>query len=560
MGFFLDYIITHKSGRRSYRRIVSEALRPFFPGERLEYKVSIGFPGDADFLLRYDQAAKEFDRLHAIAERKRDGAYDVLDGPCIAYLAEVFRVEALEENEEARWSYDDREVFLAVKDGLLGAGLTSSINWAGDPRRRWAEKSRETTEGMLAVYKDLSAIGDLDGVVAMWLDEVELLLEAQGLVIDPKATADMQRLCLAFHRAAIQVAEAKLKRLDGEDVATPPAPEPLERHLPPQPQAIVRPTRAKVPMKATFEGYADAQQMTPGVRKEWWRYVQHLIDYVKHDDAALLTSDVLREWREHLLKTPTRLGKPRKPVTVRDKYITPVKAMLNWAVQEAKLSSNVAADVAVRVPKEAKLRDRDFTDAEAQAILEATLVPTGRRQAPGYLRAQRWIPWLCAYTGGRVNEFSQLRREDVIEVEGIWAVRITPEAGTVKAKEARIVPLHSHLLDQGFLDMVREQSEGPLFFDPALQRSNADGNRHFKKVGERLAAWVRKEVGIVDPALQPNHAWRHKFKSRSYDAGVEERVADAIQGHAQQTTGRRYGKPSLKALASAIERMPRFEV
>ena len=390
MGFFLDYIITHKSGRRSYRRIVSEALRPFFPGEKLEYKVSIGFPGDADFLFRYDQAAKEFDRLQSMAQRKRDGAYDVLDAPRIAFLAEVFRVEALEANDEARWRDHGREVFVAAQEGFLASTLTSASNWAGDDLRHWAEKSRETTKGMLAVYKDLSAIGDLNGVVAMWEDEAEVLIEAQGLITDPKAKSEMERLCLALHRSAIQAAEAKLRRLDGEDVATPPASLPLERELTPPPQPLVSPARAKVPMKETFEGYADAQQMTPGVREEWWRYVQHLIDYVKHDDAALLTSEVLREWREHLLKTPTRLGKARKPVTVRDKYITPVKAMLNWAVQEAKLPSNVATDVTVRVPKEAKLRDRDFTDAEAQAILGATLQPTRRRLAAGYIRAQRW--------------------------------------------------------------------------------------------------------------------------------------------------------------------------
>jgi len=50
------------------------------------------------------------------------------------------------------------------------------------------------------------------------------------------------------------------------------------------------------------------------------------------------------------------------------------------------------------------------------------------------------------------------------------------------------------------------------------------------------------------------------FKTISADVGIEEKVADAIQGHAATTTGRKYGKVSVQAKAAAIERLPRFEV
>ena len=86
-----------------------------------------------------------------------------------------------------------------------------------------------------------------------------------------------------------------------------------------------------------------------------------------------------------------------------------------------------------------------------------------------------------------------------------------------------------------------------------------ESNRHVKKVGERLAVWVRGDVGLSDPGIKPNHAWRHRFKSVSYGL-MEERTVDAIQGHAPATTGRAYGEPSLKALAAAIAVIPRFDV
>jgi len=42
-------------------------------------------------------------------------------------------------------------------------------------------------------------------------------------------------------------------------------------------------------------------------------------------------------------------------------------------------------------------------------------------------------------------------------------MRITPEAGTVKTGEVRVVPLHAELVKQGFPAWVERQTSGPLF-------------------------------------------------------------------------------------------------
>jgi len=49
-------------------------------------------------------------------------------------------------------------------------------------------------------------------------------------------------------------------------------------------------------------------------------------------------------------------------------------------------------------------------------------------------------------------------------------IAITPEAGTVKTGAGRVVPLHEHLLEQGFLDFVVSRRNGPLFY----QQSKAE--------------------------------------------------------------------------------------
>jgi integrase len=318
---------------------------------------------------------------------------------------------------------------------------------------------------------------------------------------------------------------------------------------------------AAIPLLGLYEGYVQAQGVSLGVRREWRNNLLRLVDFLGHDDAARITREDITRWRADLLAAPAKGGKLRKPVTVRDNYLVPIRCTLAWAVEEGLLSANVASDVSVRIPKAVKTRDKDYTQTEALAILRASLSePEGRLTAPS-ARAQRWIPWLCAYTGARVGELAQLRREDIRQEEGVWVLNITPEAGTVKTREARLVPLHSHLIEQGFLAMVRSLPQGPMFYNPARQRAAGDGeNRHVKKVGERLAGWVRNTVGITDPAIKPNHAWRHLFKTIAGEAGIDERTADAIQGHAPTSVSRQYGRVSVKTKADAMERFPRFDL
>lgn len=82
---------------------------------------------------------------------------------------------------------------------------------------------------------------------------------------------------------------------------------------------------------------------------------------------------------------------------------------------------------------------------------------------------------VCAYTGARVNEITQLRGEDVSEVNGIWTVHITPEAGSVKTGEARSVPLHPHLIELGLVEVL-SGTKGPIFYDPVRHRGGKSVN------------------------------------------------------------------------------------
>lgn len=324
----------------------------------------------------------------------------------------------------------------------------------------------------------------------------------------------------------------------------------------PAPDALVK---APVRLLAILEEYVQEQRIKPSTASEWRSIIKKLIAFIGHDDASQITVENLDQWRDMLLGEYTKRGSLRDPRTVKDKYLTAIRATLNWAVEKRIIPSNVANNVTVRVPKKAILRTRDFTQEEVRAILSATLSGPWHDINMHMSLARRWIPWICAYTGARVNEISQIRYDDIYKINGVWVFRITPDAGTVKSNVARIIPIHDHLIDQGIINALKVK-DGPIFYDPALRR-NTDGNvRYTKKVGERLRDWIRSSVGINDPHVQPNHGWRHTFKTLSLEVGISERVADFIQGHAPKTVGQSYGSVSLPVLVSAISKIPRFEI
>ena len=135
---------------------------------------------------------------------------------------------------------------------------------------------------------------------------------------------------------------------------------------------------------------------------------------------------------------------------MKDSDLAGLKTLFGWAVSNRKLPSNPVTGITIKLGKQPKLRGKGFTDAEAKAILSAALHHQRGGESAGTFAAKRWVPWLAAYTGARVGELAQLRKQDVAREGDHWTIRLTPEAGTIKTNEARTVVLHPHLTELGF--------------------------------------------------------------------------------------------------------------
>lgn len=183
--------------------------------------------------------------------------------------------------------------------------------------------------------------------------------------------------------------------------------------------------RTGVTITGLFEDYAAQPGISQSTASQFRAIIKHLVAFLGHDDASRVDHAALVRWRDHLRFEPSKDGKPRSAKTINGSYLAAASVTFAYGKDRLLIAANPAADVAkVRAAKPAKLREKDFTKAERKAILKAALEPvTGKLSATRAL-ARRWVPWLCAYSGARVNELTQLRGADVQRIEGVWTIRI----------------------------------------------------------------------------------------------------------------------------------------
>lgn len=298
---------------------------------------------------------------------------------------------------------------------------------------------------------------------------------------------------------------------------------------------------------------AKARNLSLSTYDSYKRAIDRFVEFLGHDDAlAVKTGDVVR-FKETLLEPDPGSGKTLSVKTVKDSYLSGLKAVFAWAVSNGKLPANPATDVRVKLGKRTKLRASWFSKDEAEAILNASRTKPLSDRFPAQRKAlYRWVPILCAYTGARLGEIVQLRKQDIRHEGENWLITITPEAGRVKTKEMREVPVHDHLIELGFIAFLTVAPEGRLFMWTGEDRGA------WRTAKNRITTFIREIVD--DPNVAPNHAWRHTFKTIGSEVGIQDKVLDAICGHAPRTEGESYGGVTLTAKANAMRTFPRFRI
>jgi hypothetical protein len=206
----------------------------------------------------------------------------------------------------------------------------------------------------------------------------------------------------------------------------------------------------------SLTGLADAWHtaaLARGVRprdaKRWKNVVRRFKEWLTHDDLSRVTPEKVQAWGDE------RSAAGAAPKTINDTDFAALRAVFGWGKKRGWLPSNPAREAKIEGRGKKITREKWFLESERAAILNAALAVQGtKRENPKTTAAKRWVPWLCAYSGARVVEMIQLRKEDVRHEEGGWVIRINPDAGDTKTNDYRDVPVHEHLIAAGFIDFL----------------------------------------------------------------------------------------------------------
>ncbi|MDN4988991.1 tyrosine-type recombinase/integrase [Bradyrhizobium sp. WYCCWR 13022] len=311
-------------------------------------------------------------------------------------------------------------------------------------------------------------------------------------------------------------------------------------------------TAAPVTAMELFGAWAKAVQPAEGTVYRWATVFKEAGRHFP--DVRSISYDQAKAWMNSLV------SEDRSANTVATAWRTALKTVFAWGVLEKIVDSNPFPQVHITVPRKNVEREtKAFEAAEVKIILSAALKCDDTKSLTE--RACRWVPWICAYTGARAGEITQLRPGDIQQRDGVYFARLTPSAGKIKTRKARTVPLHEHLIELGFVEFVASAKGAPLFYMTPKKERASGGPRQSpaERMRAQVGTWVRS-LGITDMEVGPNHAWRHTFKAMAARVAIDERYSDAITGHAPPTTGRRYTTPTPEDLAEAMKRFPRYKL
>lgn len=378
------------------------------------------------------------------------------------------------------------------------------------------------------------------------------LLASEGLVVsDQSRAALVQAVALSFNDARQQLAR---------NAAGDYRPDPVADRFPvwvspATPNAAV--ARNKLTLPALFDRWADHPEQGPVSRRTKARYrgvFGAVAAFMNNPDARNVTTDDLSRYVEARIKddSPGRL----LPKVARDVHKAALSSVYGWAKAKRIVPSNPAEGVAIKVARIARARRPEASDTETAELVKAVLELPATAPAGTPDAAKRWAILITLYTGCRIGEATQLRKEDFTTTAGkLPMIRITPEAGDVKDKEARMVPVHGRLAELGLLAFVNAAPEGPLFYDPERRRSAKATTPLYELAAKDVAAWSR-EHGLGDPLQKrPMHSLRHRFILLARTAGMEGQYMRAITGHEAGDESERYGSFDPATLHREIARL-----
>jgi len=221
-----------------------------------------------------------------------------------------------------------------------------------------------------------------------------------------------------------------------------------------------------------------------------------------------------------------------------NKYLGRIGLLFSFAVNEGYMPENYAEGKRIKGKVDAKEQRKLFLDKEVLKIL-------------GKIENEKdedldlyWLFYLGAFEGMRLGEICQLQPDDIKQISDIWCIDINNNHPLKKCKSSgskRIIPVHSKVIEMGFVEYVETRKNHEFLFNWKCQKKNGWGHYSSKR-----ANYFIKDVCNIKVNGKTFHSLRHSVATKLINELSEEtprELITAVMGHSQTgETFRRYGK------------------
>lgn len=279
-----------------------------------------------------------------------------------------------------------------------------------------------------------------------------------------------------------------------------------------------------------------------------------------------------RRGRDHQLSLfeSMREGKDNPSIALSPKtvneYVKCLKVVLRHALKRGYIREDLSFSLTSKSLNNNKTEITPYTVAQLQAIFDMPLFTKTKVEDRDY---RFWFPLISLYTGMRIEEIAQLYVDDIKEKAGIHYFSISTDNDTTgrdkslkTANAIREIPIHSKLIEIGFLDYVERQKGNQYLFSELERDGRGKKSTKCSKWFGRFFDSVNKTISNPEDQIKKSqvfHSFRHtiatEFNDKEY-ARSDENNFDMMMGWTtqQNSCSRRYKHPSLEKMAEILEK------
>jgi len=280
---------------------------------------------------------------------------------------------------------------------------------------------------------------------------------------------------------------------------------------------------------------------------------RRLIEDIGDLPIGRITSDDADQFRRTLKKMPkVQTGQIRQQMTVKQlvllddpnklsantigQRLNTISSVFNWLNTKNKAIGNPFKGVTVKDNKKAMRKREPFTPVDLKAIFNYKIWSEKKYNNDW----EYWLPLILLFTGARVNEIVQLEKKDIGRTSsGIWYISIndvaTPDEPEsvfdvlrkrIKTETSqRNIPIHSHLIELGFLSYIDKIKSGRIFPDIKPQ-----GGKLAKYPCRRFNETHLPRIGVKSPQ-KTFYSFRHTALDALKKTCVSIDLRAQIAGH-----------------------------